>query len=144
MKQATLDEPNLIGVAHKWEDSRVAADAANLNLLFKFGENLRELEVTIGAQARPVIVEVRQRLAEAAAARDKGDMGAALGAIKIAMERLASLADGLDAAEGALMRAIAARFSAALNLGDKGTAKEAVNIMRHKAGDPKDEPDTEW
>ena len=39
---------------------------------------------------------------------------------------------------------IADRFSQALNFGDKGTAKETVNFMRHKAGDPKDDPDTEW
>lgn len=122
----------------------MAADTANLNLLFKFGENLRELEVTIGAKARPVIAEVRARLGEAAALRDKGDMGAALATIRIAMERLASLGGELDAAEGALMRAIAARFSAALDLGDKGSAKEAVNFMRRKAGDPKDDPNTEW
>jgi hypothetical protein len=122
----------------------VAADTANLNLLFKFGENLRELEITIGAKARPVIADVRARLSEAAALRDNGDMGAALAKIRIAMERLASLGGELDAAEGALMAAIAARFSAALDLGDKGTAKEAVNFMRRKAGDPKDDPNTEW
>ena len=122
----------------------MSANAENLNLLFKFGENLRELEITIGAKARPVIAEVRTRLTEAAALRDKGDMVAALATIRIAMERLASLGSELDAAEGALMRAIAARFSAALDLGDKGTAKEAVNFMRRKAGDPKNDPNTEW
>lgn len=122
----------------------MSAIAENLNLLFKFGENLRELEITIGAKARPVIAEVRTRLTEAAVLRDKGDMVTALATIRIAMERLASLGSELDAAEGALMRAIAARFSAALDLGDKGTAKEAVNFMRRKAGDPKDDPNTEW
>jgi hypothetical protein len=39
------------------------------------------------------------------------------------------------------MRLIAERFTRALNFGDKGSAKDVVNFMRHKAGDPKDEDD---
>ena len=110
----------------------------------KLGESLGELEVTVGPDARPVIAEVRARLTEAAALRTKGDMGAAISAIRTAMERLAALASRMDPGEGHLMRMIADRFGQALNLGDKGTAKETVNFMRHKAGDPKDEPETEW
>jgi hypothetical protein len=119
-------------------------DVADFDSFVRLGEGLRELEVTVGAKARPVILEVRTKLAEAAANRGKGDMGAALAAIQAAMERLAALANELDPGEGQLMRLIAERFSQALGLGDKGTAKEAVNFMRHKAGDPKDEPKTEW
>jgi hypothetical protein len=110
----------------------------------RLGESLRELEVTVGPNARPVIAEVRAKLAEAAASRGKGDMAAAIDSIRTAMGRLAALASELDPGEGYMMRMIADRFSQALNFGDKGTAKETVNFMRHKAGDPKDDPDTEW
>ena len=110
----------------------------------RLGESLRELEVTVGPNARPVIAEVRAKLAEAAASRGKGDMAAAIDSIRTAMGRLAALASELDPGEGYLMRMIADRFNQALNFGDKGTAKETVNFMRHKAGDPKDDPDTEW
>lgn len=120
------------------------SSVADLDSFVRLGESLRELEVTVGPKARPVIAEVRTRLTEAAASRGKGDMTAAIAAIRMAMERLAALASQVDAHEGQLMRLIAERFSQALSFGDKGTAKVAVNFMRRKAGDPKDEPETEW
>jgi hypothetical protein len=43
-----------------------------------------------------------------------------------------------------MMKFLAERFTEALDAGDRGAAKEAVNIMRHKAGDPKDEPNSDW
>ncbi len=107
----------------------------------KLGESLRELEVTVGPKARPVIAEVRARLREAASQRESGDLPAALATIRLAMQRLAALGGELDAEEGGLMRLIAERFTQALNFGDKGAAKGVVNFMRHKAGDPKDEDD---
>ena len=119
-------------------------DRANFDSFLKLGDSLGELAVTVGPKARPVIAEVRARLAEAAAMRDHGDLPAAIAAIRSAMERLASLAGELDPGEGAMMRLIAERFSAALNFGDKHTAKDAVNFMRRRAGDPKDEPNTDW
>jgi hypothetical protein len=108
-------------------------------------ERLGELEVVIGQQARPVVAEVRTRLLEAAAARERGDVPGALAIIGQAMERLAGLASHLDAAEGAVMRTIAASFAQALGAGDKGAAKQAVDVMRSKAGDnSKKEPDSDW
>ncbi len=98
-------------------------------------ERLGELEVVIGPQARPVVAEVQTRLREAAAARERGDVPGALTIIAQAMERLATLAGNLDAAEGALMRAIAGSFAQALGAGDRGGAKQAVDVMRSKAGD---------
>ena len=97
----------------------------------------------IGEQARPVVAEVRSRLKEAASARQRGDVPGALAIIGQAMERLAGLASGLDAAEGALMRAIAGSFAQALNAGDRGTAKQAVDMMRNKAGDSSKDPDSD-
>jgi hypothetical protein len=108
------------------------------------GESLGELEVTVGPNARPVITEIRQRLLEAAGRRQNGDVAGALASIRLAMERMATLAAELDPAEAMLMQLLTDRFSRALGTGDKSIVKEAVNVMRRKAGDPKDDPNTEW
>lgn len=104
-------------------------------------DRLGELEVVIGPQARPAVAEVQNRLREAAAARERGDVPGALAIIGQAMERLAGLASSLDASEGAMMRAISASFAQALTAGDKGGAKQAVEVMRTKAGDSASDPD---
>src|SRR6266566_483677 len=90
----------------------------------KLAQNLGELEIVIGERARPAIAEVRAGLRDAIACRERGDM-------------LAAIAGDLDPEEGAMMRFIAERFTAALGAGDKGDAKTVVDVMRHKAGDPK-------
>jgi hypothetical protein len=110
-------------------------------------QRLGELETVIGPQARPVVAEVQTRLRDAAAARERGDVPGALAIIGQAMERLAGLANSLDAAEGALMRAIAGSFAQALGAGDKGGAKRAVEVMRQRAGDHSKDPedkDSDW
>jgi len=112
--------------------------------LLKIAETLGELEVLIGERARLVVAEVRSRLIEAAASRDRGDTVGALDIIRIAMQRLAALAGQLDPVEGAMMRAIAERFTQALTAGDRGTAKQAIDLMRHRAGDPKDDENPDW
>ena len=119
-------------------------DAASFQSFIKLGESLGELEVTIGSQARPVIAEIRTRLAEAMARQKNGDTPGAIATIRGAMERLAYLAAVLDPAEAMLMRSLSEHFSNALRMGDKHTAKDAVTQMRHKAGDPKDEPNSDW
>ena|SRR6266446_6647280 len=110
----------------------------------KLAENLGELEIVIGERARPAIAEVRAGLRDAIACRERGDMPAAIAAIRAAMQRLAALAGDLDPEEGAMMRFIAERFTAALGAGDKGDAKTVVDVMRHKAGDAKDDPKKDW
>jgi hypothetical protein len=122
----------------------VPSDNLSLDPFLKLAENLGELEVTIGDRARPAVVELRQRLRAAAASRERGDLPGSLEQLKSAMERLAAIAGELDPEEGALMRMVAQRFTEALKLGDKGTAKEVVNLMRHKSGDPKDEDSSKW
>jgi hypothetical protein len=110
-------------------------------------QRLGELETVIGPQARPVVAEVQTRLRDAAAARERGDVPGALAIIGQAMERLAGLANSLDAAEGALMRAIAGSFAQALGAGDKGGAKRAVDVMRKRAGDrskDSEDKDSDW
>jgi hypothetical protein len=122
----------------------VTPDQISLNSFIRLGEGLGELEVTIGPAARPVIAELRVRLAEAAARGQNGDLAGAVDIIRNAMERLALLAGSLDPAEAMLMRMMSEHFNNALRIGDKDAARNAVNTMRHKAGDPKDDPATEW
>src|SRR5215469_8498068 len=122
----------------------MAINSVGFESFVRLGESLGELEVTIGPVARPVIAEVRTRLAEAAARQKNGDTAGAIAIIRGAMERLASLAITLDPAEAVLMRMLSEHFTNALSIGDKNAAKGTVNLMRHKAGDPKDEPNTDW
>ncbi len=126
------------------EDWNVSADDAALDQFLKLADNLSELEVTLGERARPVVAEVRERLRAAVACRQRGDLPGSLAALRTAMERLAAMGGELDPEEGALMRMVAQRFTESLKLGDKSSAKAAVNVMRHKAGDPKDEDKSEW
>jgi hypothetical protein len=122
----------------------VTSDDLSLDPFLKLADNLGELEVTIGERARPAVVELRQRLRAAVASRERGDLLGSLEQLRDAMYRLAAIAGELDPEEGALIRMLAQRFTEALKLGDKGTAKEAVNLMRHKSGDPKDEDSSKW
>lgn len=119
-------------------------DSVNFEPFVRLGESLGELEVTIGPAARPVIAEVRTRMAEAVASHRKGETRRAIEIIRSAMERLAALANTLDPAEAVLMRTMSEHFSNALRVGDKDKAKNAVSVMRHKAGDPTDEPHSDW
>lgn len=110
----------------------------------KLAQNLGELEVVIGEQARPAVALVRAALADAIACRERGDIPGALSAIRNAMERLAALGAGLDPQEGTMMRVIAERFAEALKNDLKGEAKTAVNVMRQKAGDTKKDDHNDW
>ncbi len=120
------------------------SDDLSFEPFLKLADNLGELEITIGARARPIVAEVRQHLRGAVASRERGDLPGSLAQLRRAMERLAAIGSELDPEEGALMRMVAQRFTAALELGDKGAAKDAVNLMRHKSGDPKDEDNSKW
>jgi len=122
----------------------MALDEPATDSFLKLADNLRELEVVIGEKARPVVAQVREELKEAIASRERGDMPGALEKIRRAMERLASLGGELDPAEGAMMREIARIFMQSLSFGAKGATKEVVKVMRHKAGDPKDDDRTDW
>jgi hypothetical protein len=68
------------------------------------------------------------------AARDRGDMPAAIAQIGRAMDRLAALADQLDPAEATLMRALAQNFRAALLRGDEAQVKQSAAVMFEKSG----------
>jgi hypothetical protein len=134
----------LIGNFRWWDNLVVPIDAAALDPFLKLGDGLRELEVTFGPETRPIIAEIRASLAEAAAMRERGDLPGAVATVGRAMERLAAFGARLDPAEGVLMRMIADRFRTALAGGDKSATKDAINVMRRRAGDPKDDPDNDW
>lgn len=95
---------------------------------------LDELRVVLGPAVGGTLTAVRASLLEALAARDRGDQPAAVGAIGKAMDALSSLADDLDPAEGAMMRAVAHGFRAALSRGDYARAKEAAGAMMQRSG----------
>jgi hypothetical protein len=110
----------------------------------KLAQNLGELEIVIGERARPAIAGVRERMHDALACRERGDMAGSIVAIRLAMEQLAALGSTLDPDEGAVMRMIAERFTAALGAGQKGDAKTSVDLMRRRAGDTKDDDKKDW
>ena len=110
----------------------------------KMADVLGELEVTVGPSARPVIGAIKSKLVEAAAARARGDAAGGMLVLREAMAQLAGLAGTLDPAEGVLMTLITQRLTGALTQGDRDAAKDSVNFIRHRAGDPKDDPDTDW
>jgi len=95
---------------------------------------LGELEVVLGKQVRPTLDAVRTMLMTALAARGRGDVPAALAAIGGAVDRLGTLADQLGPAEGAVMRAVAQSFRAALLRGDEADARETAAVMFAKSG----------
>src|SRR5438046_2969422 len=92
-----------------------------------------ELKVVLGPAAAPGVDEVERHLREGLAARARGDPGAAVVKITRAMDLLAALAGHADAAEGAMMRAMAERFRQALARGALGEAKETADVMRARS-----------
>ena len=93
-----------------------------------------ELKVVLGPTAAPGVDEIERHLRVGLAARERGDPGAAVAAITRAMDLLAALAGQADAAEGAMMRAIAERFRQALARGALGEAKETADVMHARSG----------
>jgi len=95
---------------------------------------LGELKVVLGPAAAPGVDQVEAELRSALAARERGDVAAAVERIGGAMDRLATLASARDPAEGAMMRALAAHFRQALVRGALGDAREAADVMRERSG----------
>ena len=93
-----------------------------------------ELKVVLGPAAASGLDQMEARLREGLAARGRGDVGTAVTKIGQAMDLLAGLAGHADAAEGAMMCAIAERFRQALARGALGEAKETAEVMRARSG----------
>lgn len=116
-------------------------DAPDHSHLIEFPEALemlfarmKELKVVLGPGAGAEIDAVAEALREGLAARQRGDVGAAVARIGQGMERLAALASRGDPAEGAAMRAVAEHFRHALGQGAVGDAKAAADVMRVRSG----------
>lgn len=118
--------------------------SSNADPFVKVADGLRELELVVGPKARPVVAELRARLADAAAMRTNGNVAGAVDVVRQAMDRLAVLGSEVDPEEGGVMRMIASMFSQALSFGDKDSAKQAIDIMRRRAGDSTDKPKNDW
>jgi hypothetical protein len=114
-------------MAHKHEEQ---APAALETLIARLGD----LEVVLGVEVRPALGDIQTRLIAARAARDRGDVPAAVAQIGEAMDRLSRLADQFEPAEAVLMRAMAQSFRAALLRGDEAAAKERAAAMLQKSG----------
>ena len=93
-----------------------------------------ELKLVLGPAAAPGVDGVERHLREGLAARARGDLPAAVAKIARAMDLLAGLAGHADAAEGAMMRAVAERFRQALARGALGDARETADVMRERSG----------
>lgn len=105
--------------------------------LENFVTRIDELEKVIGPHARPVIESVKAKMLEGLAARDRGDQAASMAAIAQAMTEIAQLADGLDGAEGQLMRGLTQQFFTSLSRGDEGGAERDLDAIQARAGKPK-------
>src|SRR2546428_10520907 len=88
-----------------------------------------ELKVVLGPAAAPGADEVERHLREGLAARARGDPGAAATKITRATDLLAGLPGHADAAEGAMMRALAERFRQAAARGALGHANETAGVI---------------
>jgi hypothetical protein len=117
------------------------ADAPPHSHLIDFPEALQvlvsrmgELKVVLGPAAAPGVDRLEQELRAGLAARERGDVGTAVGKISHARELLAGLAGAADPAEGAMMRAMAEQFKQALARGALGDAKATADVMRERSG----------
>lgn len=97
-------------------------------------EGLGEIALALGSGAAAGLAAVEADLRTALAARAAGDQSGALTAISAAMSRLAGLADLLDPAEAAMMRAVARQFDQALRRNDPGDAARSLTLMRERSG----------
>lgn len=97
-------------------------------------DGLGDLALALGPAAAPGLAAVKAELVAALAAREAADRDGAVIAITAAMRRLAGLADVLDPAEAAMMRAVARQFEGALRRNDPGGAGRSVTLMRERSG----------
>jgi hypothetical protein len=95
---------------------------------------LQELEIVLGSEVRPSLERVRAALLQALAARDRGDQPETVRQVGLAMDELAALADRLDPAEAALMRAATETFRRALLQGDAAGARRTADVMFERSG----------
>lgn len=99
-----------------------------------FFSRLGELRAVLGAKGAEEVGAIEALIAQALAARDRGDRATAMARIVDAMRRLAEAAAESDTPEGAALRAMAERFTEAVRHADVSQAKEAAEVMRVQSG----------
>lgn len=102
--------------------------------LESFIGRMGELQAIFGPAAAPTLAAVKDGILHAMAARDRGDMPAAVEQLGAAMDELATFAEQLGPAEAAAMRAVAQMFRGALSRGDESEAKRVAAVMFEKSG----------
>ena len=95
---------------------------------------LDEMKMVLGPAAAGRLELVRSELTRALTLRADGDPTGASAAIGRAMAELAALADALDPAEGALMRAAVEVFGTALTRGAANEMEQTADVMRERSG----------
>ena len=99
-----------------------------------FFERVGELKHALGAGGAERVGALEAVIAEALAARDRGDQAAALARIVDAMQRLAELSSDAGAPDAPMLRMMAQRFRQAVGHADVSQAKDAAEVMRVQSG----------
>lgn len=103
-------------------------------------QGIDELKTVLGPPAAPVVERVKMSLIRAMAARDRGDRGATLHEIALAMGELANLGERFAGAEGAMMRAVASGFISGMARSDREEVERHMGIIESRTGKPKKDP----
>jgi len=99
-----------------------------------FFSRVGELKHALGAGGAERVGALEAIIAEALAARERGDQATALVRIVAAMERLAELASEGGASDAAMLRMMAQQLRQAVGHRDLSQAKEAADVMRVQSG----------
>ena len=99
-----------------------------------FFERVGELKHALGAGGAERVGALEAIIAEALAARERGDQATAVARIVQAMQRLAELASDSGAPDAPMLRMMAEQFRRAVGQADLSQAKTAAEAMRVQSG----------
>ena len=99
-----------------------------------FFDRVGELKHALGPGGAERVGALEAIIAEALAARERGDHATAITRIVQAMQRLADLASESRAPDAPMLRMMAERFRQAAGHGDVSQAKDAADVMRVQSG----------
>lgn len=95
---------------------------------------MNEMTAVLGPDKADGVRALEALVQEGLAAREQGDVPRAMRAIVRAMDLLADLAGADPRLDGPLLRAMAARFRAALGRGSLADARASADVMREQSG----------
>jgi len=99
-----------------------------------FFSRVGELKHALGPGGAERVGALEAIIAEALAARERGDQATAIARIVTAMQRLAELASDGGAPDAPMLRMMAERFRQAAGHRDLSQAKDAADVMRVQSG----------